>query len=223
MDHDCVPREGWLENLIKPIVSGRAVAVGGAILTYKGNNVFSKFSDFMKALREPVKDEKGKIIIIITANAAFSKDVFEEVGGFDQRFNKAGGEDLDLTYKLSQAGYIDRLFYEPLAMLEHEHRSDMKGFLRQQFNYGFWDMYHFLLRNRNPEILWVSFPTPINILRYIWDTTLYSFALIDKIPKSYGLLTKYFTFPLISFLRRMAVMSGGIKCYYFHRPLTSNS
>jgi hypothetical protein len=98
----------------------------------------------------------------------------------------------------------------------------MKGFLRQQFSYGFWDMYHFLLRNRDPEVLWVSFPTPTNIVRYIWDTTTYSFALIGKIPSDYGALKKYFAFPFISFIRRMAVMSGGIKCYYFYRPSISN-
>lgn len=218
IDWDCMPREGWLRNLTKSIIEGDTVAVGGTILAYQTHNVVDEFSNFMKALREPVRDKKGKIILIITANAAFSKKIFEAVGGFDPRFIKAAGEDLDLTYKLSSAGYSDKLLYEPLAIVEHRHRSSFSSFLKQQFNYGFWDMYHFLLRKRDPAVLGVSLPTPVNVFKDIKDTISFSIKLIPKIPNEYGLVKKYFAFPFISIVRKMAVLLGGIQCYYFHQP-----
>jgi cellulose synthase/poly-beta-1,6-N-acetylglucosamine synthase-like glycosyltransferase len=172
-DWDCRPYKNWLENLTKPILEKNAVAVCGKILARKENDIFSEFSDFMRALREPVRNQKGEIIIIITANAAFSKKVFNSVGGFDSRFSASGGEDLDLTYKLSEAGYSNRFFHEPNAILEHMHRSNLTNFLKQQFNYGFWDMYHFILRKRDPKVLQMSFPTLRNVFVYIKD--IYSF------------------------------------------------
>lgn len=218
LDWDCVPHRGWLENVTKPILEGRAVATGGKILTYKDYNIFSSFSDFRKALREPIRDEKGNIIIIITANAAFSKEVLNRVGKFDTKFCKSGGEDLDLTYRLNKVGYSDRLLYVPSAVVEHLHRSNLAAFLKQQFNYGFWDMFHFMYRGRNPMAMGVWFPTPLNIIRQLKDIVAFSVKLIPTVPKSYGYCKKYFLFPLIAFIRRIAVMLGGIKCYYLYAP-----
>jgi len=218
LDWDCSPDRKWLQNIIKPIVQNRAVGVGGKILTKKENNIFSEFSDFRRALREPIKDKSGNIIIIITANAAFSKEIFDKVGGFDPKFKKAGGEDLDLTYKLIRAGYLDKLVYQADAVVKHKHRSNLVSFLKQQFNYGFWDMFHFLYRKRSPLVMGVYFPTLGNIFRQIRDNFYFSIGLIKIAPYSYGLLKKFVIFPLIEFVRRFAVMLGGIKCYYFYAP-----
>ncbi|MFW6110173.1 MAG: glycosyltransferase [Patescibacteria group bacterium] len=218
LDWDCVPHRGWLKIITTPILENQAVATGGKTLTYKDFNIFSDFSDFRKALREPVRDSNGDIIIIITANAAFSKKVLDCVGKFDTKFRKAGGEDLDLTYRLTEAGYSDRMLYVPSAVVEHLHRSNLVSFLKQQFNYGFWDMFHFVYRGRNPMVMGVRFPTPLNILRQIKDIVTFSIGLIPTVPRSYGFLKKYLLFPLIAFSRRFAVMLGGIKCYYFYAP-----
>ncbi|MFH1280910.1 MAG: glycosyltransferase [Candidatus Beckwithbacteria bacterium] len=218
LDWDCLPCPFWLKNIIDPIISNQAVAVGGKILTFKENNILSKFSDFRKALREPIKNGEGEIIILITANVAFSKNVFESVGGFDPKFKKAGGEDLDLTYRLSQAGYSAKLLYQPDAIVEHKHRTNLAKFLKQQFNYGFGDMLHFLYRKRNPQILGVYYPTPINVIRQIKEIIHFSINLMPTIPRRYGALTKYLLFPGIAFIRRTAVMLGGISCYYFYAP-----
>ena len=213
-DWDCRPHKNWLENLIKPIVSGEAAAVGGKILTYKERNIFSEFSNFRKALREPIKDRFGNIIILITANAAIVKEVFDSVGGFDNSFRKVGGEDLDLTYRLSQAGYQNRLQYAPLAVVEHKHRSNLTSFLRQQFGYGFWDMFHCLYRKRDPRDLGFEFPTPVNIIKFVFKSLRFSFSLIPTAPWKYGILKKCLLFPALEFVRRLAVMLGGAECYY---------
>lgn len=222
LDWDCRPQRGWLQAIIKPIKEGRAVAVGGTTKSYRADTIIEKFSDYMKALREPIRDRQGKIIILITANAAFSKEVFQLVGGFDTRFTAAAGEDLDLTYRLSLAGFDDKITYEPKAIVKHWHRSSISSFIIQQFNYGYWDMYHFVLRNRDPEVMGVLMPVPLNLFRSILEVIIHSAQLVFEVPRSQGLFNKLVVFPLISFVRRITVMIGGAVCYYSRRGGINN-
>jgi cellulose synthase/poly-beta-1,6-N-acetylglucosamine synthase-like glycosyltransferase len=221
-DSDCLPKEEWLHNLTSPIIEGLACATGGTVKSQQPISSTEQFSDFMKALRQPIRDSQGRIVILMTANAAFARTVFEEVGGFDQRFRRAAGEDLDLTYRLSSAGYADRLMYVPSAVVEHRHRSGFLAFLKQQSSYGFWDMYHFLLRKRDPEVLGVSFPTVGNVLRQIMVDVIASLRLCWSVPIQYGLTKKFIVFPSIYFARKLAVLWGGIRCYYFAKERCSS-
>ena len=40
-----------------------------------------------------------------TANFSFRRDIFLEVGGFDPRFSRPGGEDVDIGFKITDAGW----------------------------------------------------------------------------------------------------------------------
>ena len=166
LDHDCRPRKDWIKNLIRPIIYDGAVAAGGTVLTYEEDNIISKFADFRELLRKPVKNKEGKITNIITANSAFLRKTFIAAGGFDERLQRAA-EDLDFTYKLSKLGHQDRLYYAPKAIVMHKHRSTLKNFWKQQFNYGFESVCHCLYRKRDPKEIRFVFPRPLNILVHI--------------------------------------------------------
>jgi len=213
LDHDCRPHKDWINNLIKPIMDDNAVAVGGTVLTYEEDNIISKFADFRELLRRPVKNREGKITNIITANSAFLRKTFNAVGGFDERLQKAA-EDLDFTYKLSKLGYQDRLYYAPKAIVMHKHRSTFKDFWKQQFNYGFGSVCHCLYRGRDPREIGFVFPKPFNILKYVLQYFYFSIALIPTIDKKYGKLNKFVIFPILEYIRRLAILTGGIKAYY---------
>lgn len=62
-----------------------------------------------------------------TNNAAYRREVLLEMGGFDERFPVAAGEDADLKRRVAQQGY--KLLYIPLAV---EHLRDYT--LRAQWN-----------------------------------------------------------------------------------------
>lgn len=213
LDHDCRPHKDWIKNLIRPIIYDNAVAVGGTVLTYEEDNIISKFADFRELLRKPVRNKKGEITNIITASSAFLKKIFNMAGGFDERLHKAA-EDLDLTYKLSKLGYQDRLNYAPESIVVHKHRSSLKDFWKQQFNYGFGSVCHCLDRKRDPKEVGFVFPRPLNILKYIFQYFYFSIALIPSINKKYGQLNKYIIFPILEYIRRLAILTGGIKAYY---------
>ena len=55
------------------------------------------------------------------------------LGGFDERFRRA--EDVDLSYRISQAGY--RLAFVPEAVVYHRNEDSLPGLFREGFAHGF--------------------------------------------------------------------------------------
>lgn len=72
------------------------------------------------------------------ANFAVTRDVFKEVGGFDEALGagspSGGGEDLNMFTRIVLAGH--RLVYEPSAIVSHVHRSELAELSRQMRAYG---------------------------------------------------------------------------------------
>ncbi|MDQ8188451.1 glycosyltransferase [Pelagicoccus sp. SDUM812002] len=72
------------------------------------------------------------------ANMTLKRDCLLQIGGFDEALDTGaplpGGGDLDIFYRMIRAGYP--LAYEPLYLLYHEHRSDLRGLRRQYYTWG---------------------------------------------------------------------------------------
>ena len=58
---------------------------------------------------------------------------FEELGGFDERFRRC--EDVDLSYRMVQAGYT--LAFAPAAVVYHRNEDRLAGLFREGFAHGF--------------------------------------------------------------------------------------
>ena len=67
-----------------------------------------------------------------TANAAFRRSAFESLGGFQT--NLVCGEDVDLCYRLQNAGW--RLEFRDEPAVEHIGRENVMALLRQQAKHG---------------------------------------------------------------------------------------
>ena len=81
-------------------------------------------------------------------NVAFRRAVFDEIGTFDPALGAGsatgGGEDLDIFFRVLQAGHA--LVYEPAALVRHRHRSDAAAVRDQIRSWGA-GMHAHLLRN----------------------------------------------------------------------------
>ena len=66
-------------------------------------------------------------------NMAFWRKSLEEIGGFDPRFRIAG-DDVDACWRLQDRG--GTLGFSPSAVVWHHRRGRVRGFWRQQVNYG---------------------------------------------------------------------------------------
>ena len=68
-------------------------------------------------------------------NFCVSKKVFDAVGGFNAAYRNASGEDNDLSYKITKAGW--RIYFKRKALVDHYHPTRVVKYLREQFRHGF--------------------------------------------------------------------------------------
>jgi GT2 family glycosyltransferase len=123
IDSGCIPQEHWAGRLLGPILDeGEVVACGPAVS--QGRSIYSGPNWWGHTTERYVS-------AAATINIAFQREAFEAVGGFDESF--AAGEDIDFTWRLTDAGY--RLRWVPDAVVEHEW-GDPRRQLRRSFAYG---------------------------------------------------------------------------------------
>jgi glycosyltransferase involved in cell wall biosynthesis len=86
------PEEGWLENLVEPILNKRSEYTCGPVKSTRPG-VYRIINDV-----EDGESVDGPP----TANVAFTKNLFHEVGGFDERY--LYGSDVDFAWKSIEIG-----------------------------------------------------------------------------------------------------------------------
>jgi len=140
-DGDCICLPNWLTKLAECIISGPNVAgAGGDQQSPDDDSVYGKFiNSFMKTIGFIAGYVKGsdanKIVPTQhnpTCNVMYRKAVFDEVGMFLP--NLWPGEDVDLDYRISRAGY--QLRYTPEAVVLHYRPGNMGAFARMMYRYG---------------------------------------------------------------------------------------
>lgn len=65
-----------------------------------------------------------------TFNMGFSREVYEKVGGFKDMY----GEDIDLSIRIQQAGFVTKLYRN--AFVYHKRRGNLKKFYKQVHIFG---------------------------------------------------------------------------------------
>jgi GT2 family glycosyltransferase len=94
-DAGCLPEDGWLEQLLAPILNeGEDVTCGPAKAI--GKSVYSGERWWGNSRQKYVQTAT-------TINIAFRREVFDAVGGFDESFGSA--EDIDFAWRLTDLGY----------------------------------------------------------------------------------------------------------------------
>jgi GT2 family glycosyltransferase len=78
----------------------------------------------------------GQVDFLGSFNMMVRTEAFRRIGGFDEWFRSASGEDNDLTYRLQDAGY--RLMFVAGAPVAHHHPARIWPYLRTQSRHGFW-------------------------------------------------------------------------------------
>ena len=61
------------------------------------------------------------------------KKAFETVGGFDTCFKQAGGEDIDMAFRLLEVGELE---YQSDSITRHSFDDGMRGFVNRFKRYG---------------------------------------------------------------------------------------
>lgn len=111
LDDDCVPAPGWL--------SAYAVAIGGFLgcKLFEGPTIGGPNSQTHSDQETPLNLQGG---LLWSCNFGISRELFLDVGGFDEKFPVAYMEDIDLQFRLKDRGYISQ--FVPDARVQHPWR-----------------------------------------------------------------------------------------------------
>ena len=128
-DSDCVPTETFLSGYF-PALNG-AVAYAGNVKAL-GTDRLSRYYESQQILvPPPIHTELPQYLV--TANALVWRDAFDIVDGFDETYPLAGGEDVDLGFRLSEIG---ELAYAPTSWVVHDFGDGYLGFVKRFVRYG---------------------------------------------------------------------------------------
>lgn len=175
-DSDCVPTSNLLTGYIK--VQNGSVGYAGNIKA-NGKDIISKYYEQQEILVPPKVYERPnepRPDYLITANCLVWRPAFEKVGGFNESIKIAGGEDIDLGFKLLNVGQLSYAFD---SIAKHNFGYGLRDFKERFVRYGYGNkiiskLYDLDLK---PKAFKPNKQTPINFIlafmQYIWLTTGY--------------------------------------------------
>lgn len=151
-DDDCIVPRDWIEKFIRVYEGHPEVAgIGGYLeadeYTLK-TNIFARYESYMG--RKVYRTDRGEHIGGFecpaggTCNMSYKKSVLEEVGGFDETYPVAAGEDADLKLRICLKNH--KLAYAPIKVT-HIQDYGAQRFIRQNIARGVGEAY-FLKRWR---------------------------------------------------------------------------
>jgi GT2 family glycosyltransferase len=132
LDDDCTPLPGWPRDLIGPFSDPSIGGVGGRIVG-SGRSIIDTFVEVERLVDHGRDLGADGVDYLVTANAAYRRALLEQVGGFDEGFAGAAGEDVDLSWRIRAAGA--RLARAP-ATVEHDHRTGLRDVVRTYRGHG---------------------------------------------------------------------------------------
>jgi O-antigen biosynthesis protein len=133
LDDDAYPDQDWLHYVADQLRRGGHGGVGGPNIPPDDDGFVAECVAAAPGgpIHVLVSDREAEHVP--GCNMAFRKDVLEQIGGFDERFEVAG-DDVDLCWRLHKAGYT--LGFSAGAVVMHRRRDSVRRYLRQQYGYG---------------------------------------------------------------------------------------
>jgi GT2 family glycosyltransferase len=128
IDDDCIPGKHWASN-VGLALSASVLVEGRTICPDKTGGMFE----------ETVENLSGGLLW--SCNFGIRRDLFMELGGFDEDFAEAGGEDLEFAWRVKQLGVPIR--FAPEAIVYHPAR---RLSIRRWIYRIFQDRWHLLYR-----------------------------------------------------------------------------
>jgi len=159
-DDDCIVDTQWLAAAAAELLSNTPVSmITGRVELYDRNDMRTGVRTHPR--RTPIESLDELMKFTIGCNMAFSRRVFDEVGGFDTRLGAgtkaAAGEDTDFLYRTYKKGFT--IVYSPNVLLYHNHgrRTDADVQATRRGNaLGRGAFYGKHIRNGDVEVLAVA-------------------------------------------------------------------
>jgi len=130
VDDDCVLAADTLARLRD--ATGVAEAVGATIQPLQSGRLIADFMHAEHLVTHKVQD--GEVRWLVTACVAVRRTALELLEGFDESLTHPGGEDVDLSFRLREAGLRMDVCREAVAY--HDHRAGLVQLARTYYRHG---------------------------------------------------------------------------------------
>jgi len=144
-DDDCVPMPDWLEAMLAPFRDPAVVGAKGIYRT-RQKSLIARFVQIEYEDRYRLMSNLDCIDFIDTYSAAFRRDRFLEMTGYDTSFPVACAEDVELSYRMSARGW--KMKFAPAAIVYHTHPDSLSAYLKKKYKFAFWRV---LAVRKNPS------------------------------------------------------------------------
>ncbi len=186
-DSDCVPTTNTLSGYFN--TQNGSLGYAGNIKAL-GNDVISKYYEQQEILVPPKVYEtpdEPRPDYLITANCLVWRSALETIGGFNETINLAGGEDIDLGFRLRNIGQLSYAFD---SIMYHDFGNGLFAFRERFIRYGHGNKIISRLYDLDltPRIFKPNKRTPLHyllsFLQYVWLTKGYKSNTKTKTPNT---------------------------------------
>lgn len=124
LNTDVSPEKDFIEPLVEVFKDPNVFAVGCLEKSIEKSKVLSRGRGIGKWQRGFLVHARGEVdksntLWVSGGSGAFSKKIWNKLGGFETLFNPFYYEDIDLSYRALKAGYD--LFFQTKSIVTHEH------------------------------------------------------------------------------------------------------
>lgn len=134
LNTDIYPEKTFLKHLIEHFNDPQVFAVGcldksieGGETILRGRGIGKWKNGFLVHSRGNI--DKSNTLWASGGSAAFRKNVWKKLSGFDELYNPFYWEDIDLSYRALKSGY--KIVFEPKSIVFHEH---YKGSIKKNYS-----------------------------------------------------------------------------------------
>ncbi|MDP8955765.1 MAG: glycosyltransferase [Actinomycetota bacterium] len=133
-DADCLVTTGWIRNLVAAFSNAEVGAVAGEILPFPPRTPAERYAARIRHLSPQRYLRRPLFPFAVTANLAFRRSVFAQVGLFDPTCPR-GGESTDFCTRFFRQTRL-RLELASRAVVFHRHRQRARDLFSQHIGYG---------------------------------------------------------------------------------------
>lgn len=134
-DSDCELDTNWIFEMILPFWEQNIGGSQGAYRTKQKGLIPLYEQIYIEESYERFKKQKY-IDTVGTYSAAYRRQLFLNLGGFNERYKTACGEDFEFSYLMSRKGY--KIVFVEKAICYHKHPEKLINYMKIKYRRGFW-------------------------------------------------------------------------------------
>ena len=135
LDDDCCAEPNWLRKMVAAGAVSPGTLVGGGVRNVDPDNAVSVAGQVItEAVDDFFNSGDGGPTFFPGLNFAVPREDYLALGGCDESFGRLAAEDREFASRWKASGR--KMVAEPAAIVVHDHRQDLPGYIRQYFNYG---------------------------------------------------------------------------------------